>query len=64
VTVLRPNGVLAIVGATATGKSELAVALAEPLSGRVSRITSSTRATRGSPGMLGSSPPKHGACAR
>jgi len=31
----RPNGVLAIVGATATGKSELAVAVAERLSGEV-----------------------------
>ena len=31
----RPNGVLAIVGATATGKSELAVAVAERLKGEV-----------------------------
>jgi tRNA dimethylallyltransferase len=31
----RPNGVLAIVGATATGKSELAVALAERLGGEI-----------------------------
>jgi tRNA dimethylallyltransferase len=33
--VSRPEGVLAIVGATATGKSELAVALAERLGGEV-----------------------------
>ncbi len=31
----RPNGVLAIVGATATGKSELAVAVAERLGGEI-----------------------------
>ena len=31
----RPNGVLAIVGATATGKSELAVVLAERLGGEI-----------------------------